>query len=73
MNTDKAPIKAVTPFPTTNQEIILDSVADAILAIQQGQFVVVVDDMDRENEGDLIIAAQMISTEKMAWMIKHTS
>lgn len=73
MNTDNAPIKSAVAHPTINNDITLDSVADAILAIQQGQFVVVVDDMDRENEGDLIIAAEKISTQKMAWMIKHTS
>jgi 3,4-dihydroxy-2-butanone 4-phosphate synthase len=33
---------------------------------------VVMDDEDRENEGDLIAAANLITTEKMAWFIKHT-
>ncbi|KAK4054840.1 3,4-dihydroxy 2-butanone 4-phosphate synthase [Microbotryomycetes sp. JL201] len=54
-------------------QVELDSVERAIEAIKDGQFVVVVDDMDRENEGDLIIAASKVSTEQMAWLIKHSS
>jgi len=42
-------------------------------AYAAGEFLVVMDDKDRENEGDLIIAAGQCTTEKMAWMIKHTS
>lgn len=37
------------------------------------EFIVVLDDSDRENEGDLIIAAQDIAAEQMAFMIRHTS
>jgi len=44
----------------------------AIAAIARGEFVVVMDDESRENEGDLIIPAAGCSTEQMAWMIKHT-
>ncbi|HEY7765696.1 MAG TPA: 3,4-dihydroxy-2-butanone-4-phosphate synthase [Aestuariivirgaceae bacterium] len=51
----------------------LDSVEDAIAAIARGQMVVVVDDDDRENEGDLIAAASKITPEQMAFMIRHTS
>ena len=40
---------------------------------RRGEFVVVVDDEDRENEGDLIIAAERMTPEKMAFMIRHTS
>ncbi|OBZ65324.1 3,4-dihydroxy-2-butanone 4-phosphate synthase [Grifola frondosa] len=50
-----------------------DSMEDAIAAFARGEFLVVADDEGRENEGDLIIAASECSTEKMAWMIKHTS
>jgi len=46
---------------------------DALAAFAAGEFLVVMDDEDRENEGDLIIAASHCTTEKMAWMIKHTS
>ncbi len=45
----------------------------AIAAIGRGDFVVVVDDEDRENEGDLIIAAEQMTPEKMAFMIRYTS
>jgi 3,4-dihydroxy 2-butanone 4-phosphate synthase/GTP cyclohydrolase II len=48
-------------------------VEDAIDAIRRGEFVLVVDDEDRENEGDLIIAAEKVTTEKIAFMVRHTS
>lgn len=51
----------------------LNSIREAIDAIADGKFVVVVDDEDRENEGDLIIAAESVSNEDMAFMVKHTS
>ena len=50
-----------------------DSVEDAIRAIAAGDLVVVVDDDDRENEGDLIMAAAKATTDKVAFMIRHTS
>ncbi len=50
------------------QEIILDSIEDAIEEIRKGNFVIVVDDEDRENEGDLIIAAESITPEKINFM-----
>jgi 3,4-dihydroxy 2-butanone 4-phosphate synthase len=37
-----------------------------------GNFIVVLDSTDRENEGDLIIAAEDVTTAKMAFMIRHT-
>jgi len=45
----------------------------AIKAFEAGEIVVVVDDDDRENEGDLIVAAVHCTTEKMAFIIRHTS
>jgi 3,4-dihydroxy-2-butanone 4-phosphate synthase len=50
-----------------------DQVSTAIDAIANGEFVIVVDDTERENEGDLIIAAEKITTEKMAFLVKHSS
>lgn len=50
-----------------------DAVEDAIDAIAAGDLVVVVDDDDRENEGDLIMAASKATPEKVAFMIRHTS
>ena len=50
-----------------------DSIPDALEAIRAGQAVVVLDDEDRENEGDLILAADRISEAAMAFMVEHTS
>src|SRR5438132_418214 len=46
---------------------------EAVAAVARGEFVVVVDDADRENEGDLIIAAEKITSEGIAFMVRHTS
>src|SRR5687768_1965891 len=48
------------------------SIPDAVAAIRDGKFVIVVDDEERENEGDLIIAAEDMTEEKMAFMIRPT-
>ncbi len=48
------------------------SVREAIEAFGRGEIVVVTDDNDRENEGDLIIAAAHATPEKMAFIIRHT-
>jgi 3,4-dihydroxy 2-butanone 4-phosphate synthase/GTP cyclohydrolase II len=50
---------------------IQQSVMDAIEAIRRGDLVIVTDDDDRENEGDLICAASLCTTEKMAFIIRH--
>jgi 3,4-dihydroxy 2-butanone 4-phosphate synthase/GTP cyclohydrolase II len=50
-----------------------DSIEDALTAIRAGEMVVVVDDDDRENEGDLIMAASKATPEQVAFMIRHTS
>ena len=52
-------------------EFKLSSIADAIKDFKEGKFVVVVDDEDRENEGDLIIAAEKITAEKVNFMLKN--
>jgi 3,4-dihydroxy 2-butanone 4-phosphate synthase / GTP cyclohydrolase II len=49
------------------------SVEDAIEAVGRGEMVVVVDDEDRENEGDLIMAADAVTPEKIAFFLAHTS
>jgi 3,4-dihydroxy 2-butanone 4-phosphate synthase/GTP cyclohydrolase II len=48
-------------------------VAEAIRAFEKGEIVVVTDDDDRENEGDLIVSAVHATPEKMAFIIRHTS
>ncbi|HSH73510.1 MAG TPA: 3,4-dihydroxy-2-butanone-4-phosphate synthase [Methylophilaceae bacterium] len=50
-----------------------NQVETAIAAIARGEFVLVVDDTDRENEGDLIIAAEKITASQMAFMVRHSS
>ncbi|KAK0203037.1 3,4-dihydroxy-2-butanone 4-phosphate synthase-domain-containing protein [Desarmillaria ectypa] len=59
--------------PPVRSEFAFDSIDDALAAFKAGEFLVVMDDESRENEGDLIIAGSAVTTEKMAWMIKHTS
>ena len=49
------------------------SVEDALEEVRRGRFVVVLDDEDRENEGDLIGAADKMTAASMAFMIRHTS
>lgn len=49
----------------------LNSIEDAVKDFKEGKFVIVVDDEDRENEGDLIIAAEKITAEKVNFMLKH--
>jgi len=49
------------------------SVEDAIAAIARGEMVIVVDDMDRENEGDFIMAADMCTPEAMAQIVRYSS
>jgi 3,4-dihydroxy 2-butanone 4-phosphate synthase / GTP cyclohydrolase II len=48
-------------------------VAAAIIAFARGEIVIVADDDDRENEGDLFVAASLCTPEKMAFIIRHTS
>lgn len=54
-------------------DIELDSVEDAIAAFATGEIVIVVDDENRENEGDLILAAEFATPEKIAFFAKEAS
>ena len=51
--------------------IKLDSIEEAIADFREGKFVIVVDDEDRENEGDLIVAAEKITPEQVNFMLKN--
>ncbi|MEE8042963.1 MAG: 3,4-dihydroxy-2-butanone-4-phosphate synthase, partial [Pseudomonadales bacterium] len=64
---------APTEVARTDSNLALDTVEEAIEAIGRGELVVVVDDEDRENEGDLIMAANQAKPAKVAFMIRHTS
>lgn len=52
-------------------DIHLDSIEDALEDFRQGKMVIVVDDEDRENEGDLIVAAEKITPEQVNFMLKN--
>ncbi|MET0147300.1 MAG: 3,4-dihydroxy-2-butanone-4-phosphate synthase [Ilumatobacteraceae bacterium] len=52
---------------------VLAAIEDAVGAIGRGEIVVVVDDEDRENEGDLIMAAEFATPERIAFFLQHTS
>ncbi|WP_434340316.1 3,4-dihydroxy-2-butanone-4-phosphate synthase [Motilimonas cestriensis] len=58
----------LTPFGTPMQRV-----ETALIALQQGQGVLVVDDENRENEGDFIFSAQHLTTAQMAMMIREGS
>jgi 3,4-dihydroxy 2-butanone 4-phosphate synthase / GTP cyclohydrolase II len=68
---------AVTPndflnsAPAPNGLDMFNPVAEAIQAFARGEIVAVTDDDDRENEGDLIVAASLCTTEKMAFIIRN--
>jgi len=62
--TGKASPPSVAPF---------NSVAEILAELRAGRMVVIVDDEDRENEGDLIMAAERATPEAVAFMIRHTS
>lgn len=53
------------------ENVKLNTIEEAIEEFKAGNFVIVVDDEDRENEGDLIIAAEKITPEKVNFMLKH--
>jgi 3,4-dihydroxy 2-butanone 4-phosphate synthase / GTP cyclohydrolase II len=59
-----SPTRKQTPFA---------AIEDAVAAIGRGEIVVVVDDEDRENEGDLIMAAEFATPDKIAFFVRHTS
>ena len=53
-----------------NSAVRLDSIEEAIADIAAGKAVVVVDNEDRENEGDLIFAAELATPELVAFMVR---
>jgi len=54
-----------------NNQIQLSTIEEALDDFRQGKFVIVVDDEDRENEGDFITAAEMITPEKVNFMLRN--
>lgn len=53
--------------------LVFSTVEEAIEGFKQGEFVIVMDDESRENEGDLIIAAQHMNQDKMAFLVRYSS
>ncbi|KAJ5082952.1 hypothetical protein N7532_011995 [Penicillium argentinense] len=58
---------------TTDPALQFDTIEDTIAAFKNGEFIIVLDDQDRENEGDLIIAAESITAAQMAFLVRYTS
>ena len=52
---------------------LFSSIPEAIEEIREGRIVIVVDDADRENEGDLIMAAEKVTPEAIAFIVRHSS
>lgn len=50
----------------------MTQIPEAIHRLQKGEMIIIVDDEQRENEGDLVIAGEFITTEQMAFIIRHT-
>lgn len=59
------------PAPLKGNEMAISKIEDAIAALALGRMVVVVDDEDRENEGDIIVASEAVTPEAIAFMMKH--
>jgi 3,4-dihydroxy 2-butanone 4-phosphate synthase/GTP cyclohydrolase II len=55
----------------SNKKSKLNTIEEAVEAIKKGEIIIVVDDEDRENEGDFVTSAELISTEKVNFMAKH--
>ena len=64
---------STTPTATTPPGSPFARIPAAIAAIGRGEIVVVVDDADRENEGDLIMAAEFATPDRIAFFLTHTS
>lgn len=58
---------------TGQPDAVLNTVEEGVRAIAAGEMIVVVDDCDRENEGDLIVAASRATPEQVAFIVRHTS
>ncbi len=59
--------------PTPNPQDRRAELDEAIRAFARGDMLIVTDDNDRENEGDLVVAASKMTLEQMAFMVRHTS
>jgi 3,4-dihydroxy 2-butanone 4-phosphate synthase/GTP cyclohydrolase II len=65
------PIRSRAADPRRKREEALATVAEAIADYRAGKYVIIVDDEDRENEGDLTIAAEFVTSEHINFMARH--
>ncbi|MBB6172483.1 3,4-dihydroxy 2-butanone 4-phosphate synthase/GTP cyclohydrolase II [Nocardiopsis mwathae] len=72
-NASTTPTTPAAPGTPTDAPVRLDDITAAVADIAAGRPVLVVDDEDRENEGDLIFAAEAATPELLAFMIRHSS
>jgi 3,4-dihydroxy 2-butanone 4-phosphate synthase/GTP cyclohydrolase II len=56
-----------------DERSVFASIPEAIAEVREGRIVIVVDDADRENEGDLIMAAEKVTPEAIAFIVRHSS
>jgi 3,4-dihydroxy 2-butanone 4-phosphate synthase / GTP cyclohydrolase II len=68
-----APSEELVSRPAGDAGVLLDGVPAAIDALRRGRPVLVVDDADREDEGDVILAAANATSDWIGWTIRHTS
>ena len=54
-----------------NEKVVFNSIDEAIDEIRKGKIIIVVDDEDRENEGDFVTAAENITTQTVNFMATH--
>jgi 3,4-dihydroxy 2-butanone 4-phosphate synthase/GTP cyclohydrolase II len=73
MSACPSPELSVVPQAAADADTRLDGVDDALDAMRRGLPVIVVDDADRENEGDVIIAAVHATPTWVGWTVRHTS
>jgi len=65
--------EVVSVMDDISEDLQFDTIDSALNEIAAGRFVVVLDDAHRENEGDLVAAAELVTTESIAFMVEHTS
>ena len=58
---------------TSQAPLALGSIEDALAELRQGRPVLVVDDADRENEGDVVLSAQLATDAWVGWTVRHGS
>ena len=62
-----------TSRPADGRGLSTANVQRAVAALADGGMVVVIDDADRENEGDLVVAAEKVTPEQMAFVVRHST